>query len=70
MLTAAEPYVHTVGGPITLVAHSYGGFVITNAAYNNHNVGGLVYVAAVVAPDEGAIIRRISSTSKSCVKVF
>ncbi len=58
MLTAAETYIHTVGGPITLVAHSYGGFVITNAAYNNPNVGGLVYVAAV-APDEGAIIRRI-----------
>jgi pimeloyl-ACP methyl ester carboxylesterase len=69
VLTAAEPYIHTVGGPITLVAHSYGGFVITNAAYNNLNVTGLVYVAAV-APDEGAIIRRISSTSKSCVKFF
>ncbi|HEX5977726.1 MAG TPA: alpha/beta hydrolase [Nitrososphaeraceae archaeon] len=69
MLTAAEPYIHTVGGPITLVAHSYGGFVITNAAYNNPNVTGLVYVAAV-APDEGVIIRRISSTSKSCVKIF
>ena len=55
MLTADEPYIHTVGGPITLVAHSYGGFVITNAAYNNPNVTGLVYVAAV-APDEWAII--------------
>jgi len=39
-------------GPIILVGHSYGGFVITNAAYNNHNVTGLVYVAAL-APDEG-----------------
>ena len=39
------------GGPITLVGHSYGGFVITNAAYNNPNVTGLVYVAAF-APDE------------------
>jgi pimeloyl-ACP methyl ester carboxylesterase len=32
--------------------HSYGGFVITNAAYNNLNVTGLVYIAAI-ALDEG-----------------
>ena len=35
-----------------LVGHSYGGFVITNAAYNNPNVKGLVYIAAH-APNEG-----------------
>ena len=35
-----------------LVGHSYGGFVITNAAYNNPSVKGLVYIAAV-APNEG-----------------
>jgi pimeloyl-ACP methyl ester carboxylesterase len=35
-----------------LVGHSYDGIVITNAAYNNKNVTGLVYVAAL-APDEG-----------------
>jgi pimeloyl-ACP methyl ester carboxylesterase len=34
-----------------LVGHSYDGIVITNAAYNNKNVTGLVYVAAL-APDE------------------
>jgi pimeloyl-ACP methyl ester carboxylesterase len=33
------------------VGHSYGGSVITNAAYNNPNVTGLVYLAAF-APDE------------------
>jgi pimeloyl-ACP methyl ester carboxylesterase len=44
--------VDLVGGPTILVGHSYGGFVITNAGYNNHNVTGLVYVAAF-APDEG-----------------
>ena len=44
--------IDLVCGPITLVGHSYGGFVITNAAYNNPNVTGLVYVAAF-APDEG-----------------
>ena len=35
-----------------LVGHSYGGFVITNAAYNNPNVTGVVYIVAA-APDEG-----------------
>lgn len=41
-----------VGGPVTLVGHSYGGFVISNAAYNNPNVTGLVYLSAF-APNEG-----------------
>jgi pimeloyl-ACP methyl ester carboxylesterase len=41
-----------IGGPVTLVGHSYGGAVITNAAYSNPNVTGLVYIAAF-APDEG-----------------
>ena len=47
--------VELVGGPTILVEHSYGGFVITNAGYNNQNVTGLVYVAAF-APDEGQSI--------------
>ena len=34
-----------IDGPVTLVGHSYGGAVITNAAYNNPNVTGLVYIA-------------------------
>jgi pimeloyl-ACP methyl ester carboxylesterase len=44
--------VEHIGGPTILVGHSYGGAVITNAAYNNPNVTGLVYIAAF-APDEG-----------------
>jgi pimeloyl-ACP methyl ester carboxylesterase len=44
--------IELVGGPVLLVGHSYGGFVITNAGYNNADVTGLVYVAAF-APDEG-----------------
>jgi pimeloyl-ACP methyl ester carboxylesterase len=44
--------INHIGGPVTLVGHSYGGAVITNAAYNNPNVTGLVYIAAF-APDEG-----------------
>jgi len=41
-----------VPGPIVLVAHSYGGAVITNAATGNPNVKALVYVAAFI-PDAG-----------------
>jgi pimeloyl-ACP methyl ester carboxylesterase len=44
--------IDLIGGPVILVGHSYGGFVITNAGYNNPNVKGLVYVAAL-APREG-----------------
>jgi pimeloyl-ACP methyl ester carboxylesterase len=39
-----------IGGPILLVGHSYGGTVITEAAVDNPDVIGLVYVAAF-APD-------------------
>src|SRR5215208_4100600 len=44
--------IDLVGGPTIVVGHSFGGFVITQAAYNNSNVTGLVYVSAF-APDEG-----------------
>jgi pimeloyl-ACP methyl ester carboxylesterase len=44
--------IDLVGGPTILVGHSFGGFVITNAGYNNQNVTGLVYVSAF-APDKG-----------------
>src|SRR5579871_735952 len=42
----------TLPGPIVLVAHSYGGAVITNAATGNPNIKALVYVAAFI-PDLG-----------------
>jgi pimeloyl-ACP methyl ester carboxylesterase len=41
----------TLSGPIVLVGHSYGGEVITNAAYGNPNVKALVYIAAF-APEQ------------------
>jgi pimeloyl-ACP methyl ester carboxylesterase len=41
-----------IGKPIVLVAHSYGGFVITEAAAGNDSVVGLVYVCSF-APDHG-----------------
>jgi pimeloyl-ACP methyl ester carboxylesterase len=53
--------IELVGGPTILVGHSYGGFVITNAAYNNQNVTGLVYLAAF-APDEGESLLNFVTT--------
>ena len=41
-----------IPGEKILVGHSYGGFVISNAAYGRAEVLGLVYTAAFV-PDEG-----------------
>ena len=55
--------IHLVGGPTILVGHSYGGEVITNAAYNNPNVTGLVYVSAF-APDEGESTGNFVDVSK------
>src|SRR5262249_44893446 len=45
-------YLDTIDGPVVLVAHSYGGFVITTAAPGSKNVKALVYVDAFI-PDEG-----------------
>lgn len=44
--------VKSIPGPVILVGHSYGGAVITNAAFGNDNVRALVFVAAV-APEAG-----------------
>lgn len=45
-------FVQALDKPVVLVAHSYGGAVITNAATGLTNVEALVYVNAF-APDEG-----------------
>jgi pimeloyl-ACP methyl ester carboxylesterase len=55
--------IDLVGGPAILVGHSYGGFVITNAAYNNPNVKGLVYLAAF-APNEGQSLSNFVDVTK------
>jgi pimeloyl-ACP methyl ester carboxylesterase len=49
-----------IEGPIVLVGHSYGGFVMTNAATGNPNVKALVYVAAF-APLEGETLQQLIS---------
>jgi len=47
-------------GPVLLVAHSYGGAVITNAAAEGSNVVGLVYVAALI-PQKGERLTDVHS---------
>jgi pimeloyl-ACP methyl ester carboxylesterase len=55
--------IELAGGPTVLVGHSYGGMVITNAAYNNPNVKGLVYIAAF-APDQGQSLGNFVDVTK------
>jgi pimeloyl-ACP methyl ester carboxylesterase len=52
--------LNQVDGPILLVAHSYGGAVISNAAVKAKNVVGLVFVAAL-APEEGERLTDVQS---------
>jgi pimeloyl-ACP methyl ester carboxylesterase len=48
------------GQPIVLVGHSYGGFLITNAATNNPNVKALVYDDAFI-PAQGDTLEGLAS---------
>jgi pimeloyl-ACP methyl ester carboxylesterase len=55
-------------GPVVLVGHSYGGFVITNAAVEGDNVKALVYVDAFI-PEEGEFVFQILGGSGSALDV-
>ena len=61
-----KSYLAQVPGPVLLVGHSYGGAVITNAAYGARNVIGLVYVSGF-APDKGERLADIEAGSKDSV---
>src|SRR4030095_8806625 len=50
-VAAARRAIAQMDGPVLLVAHSYGGMVITEAG-NDPKVAGLLYIAALV-PEEG-----------------
>ncbi|WP_250032364.1 alpha/beta fold hydrolase [Paractinoplanes maris] len=60
-------YLAAVTGPIVLVGHSYGGFVITGVATGNPNVKALVYVDAF-APDQGESIGSLTGGSGSVLE--
>ena len=55
-------------GPVVLVGHSYGGFVITNAGTGGGDVKALVYVDAFI-PDEGETVFAILGGSGSALDV-
>jgi pimeloyl-ACP methyl ester carboxylesterase len=55
-------------GPVVLVGHSYGGFVISNAATGGGDVRALVYVDAFV-PDQGETAFQILGGSGSALDV-
>jgi pimeloyl-ACP methyl ester carboxylesterase len=55
-------------GPVVLVGHSYGGFVITNAATGGGDVKALVYVDAFI-PDVGETVAQIIAGSGSALDV-
>jgi pimeloyl-ACP methyl ester carboxylesterase len=59
-------YLQSISGPIVLVAHSYGGFVTTNAATGNPNIKALVYIDSFM-PDEGEIGGALVGRSGSCI---
>ena len=59
-------YLRSISGPIVLVAHSYGGFVATNAATGIANVKALVYIDAFM-PDEGETAGALVASSDSCI---
>jgi len=72
-VTVDAPYVASfveqrTTGPVVLVGHSYGGFVITNAATGGGDVQALVYIDAF-APDEGEFTFQILGGSGSGLDV-
>jgi pimeloyl-ACP methyl ester carboxylesterase len=60
-------FIGTISGPIVLVGHSYGGAVITDAAFGDGQVKALVYVDAYI-PDEGQSLLELTGP-ESCFSV-
>lgn len=60
-------FLHKIDGPIVLVGHSYGGEVITNAAYGDSQVKALVYVDAYI-PAQGDSLESLTGAG-SCFAV-
>ena len=60
-------FLSTISGPIVLVGHSYGGFVITNAATGNPNVKALVYDDAYIPAQGDTLLSLTSAKPGSCL---
>ncbi|MGV9214196.1 alpha/beta fold hydrolase [Micromonospora sp. RB23] len=62
-----KDFLSTIDGPIVLAGHSYGGFVISDAATGNRNVKALVFVDAF-APDKGETVEELTAGSGSILE--
>jgi pimeloyl-ACP methyl ester carboxylesterase len=65
--TYLADFLSTIPGPIVLVGHSYGGFVITNAATGNPDVKALVYVDAFIPAQGDTLLGLTSAQPGSCL---
>jgi len=62
-----KDFLTTISGPIVLVGHSYGGFLISNAATGNSQVKALVFVDAYL-PAQGETLEQLNNAKPgSCV---
>ncbi|MEU1587000.1 alpha/beta hydrolase [Micromonospora sp. NPDC005710] len=62
-----KDFLSTIEGPIVIAAHSYGGFVASDAATGNNNVKALVFVDAY-APDKGETVEELTAGSGSILE--
>ena len=60
-------FLSTISGPIVLVGHSYGGFVITDAATGNTQVKALVYDDAFIPASGDTPVSLSSAKPGSCL---
>lgn len=59
--------LQTIQGPIVLVGHSYGGAVMTNAAYGNSNVKALVDVDGFLPAQGESVFQLTAAQPGSCL---
>ncbi|MFI7009055.1 alpha/beta hydrolase [Streptomyces sp. NPDC050145] len=59
---AVREAVGAIDGPVTLVGHSYGGMVITEASARLENVDRLIYVAAFMLPEGVSVLQAVGGT--------
>ncbi|WP_405587815.1 alpha/beta fold hydrolase [Streptomyces sp. NBC_01190] len=59
-------FLQTLTGPVVLAGHSYGGFVISNAATGLKNIKALVYIDAFI-PDTGETVGQLSAAKPGSV---
>lgn len=59
---AVQAALSAIDGPVTLVGHSYGGMVISEASAGLENVEQLIYLAAFMLPEGVSILQAVGGT--------